>query len=149
GSKSLTNRALILAALGDGVTTLRGGLWSEDTQVMTTCLRRLGFEVTVEPESDEPANRTFHVEGRGGHIPNGGTESDPLDLEVGNAGTAARFLTALTCLGNGCYRLHGVPRMHERPQAPLFKALRQLGDKLDSHSDRLPVVVHGRGPRSG
>ncbi len=69
----------------------------------------------------------------------------PLDLFVGNAGTAARFLAAFVCLGNGVYRLHGVPRMHERPQAALFSALRELGYRVESENgnDKLPVRIFG------
>ncbi len=149
GSKSLTNRALILAALSSGTVTLKGALASEDTEVMTDCLTRLGFALTIEPDPDEAANRTITVEGKGGVIPNGGTPAEPLQLYVGNAGTAARFLSALLCLGNGSYRLSGVPRMHERPQSALFAALRQLGYHIETPNDRLPAVVHGTGPRPG
>jgi 3-phosphoshikimate 1-carboxyvinyltransferase len=149
GSKSITNRALILAALDDGATELRGALWSEDTQVMVDNLKRLGFAVEVEPDPDELCNRSIRVRGLGGRIPRGGTASEPVELFVGNAGTAARFLTPVVCLGHGCYRLHGVPRMHERPQAALFEALRQLGYRIDAESSRLPAVIHGGGPRPG
>jgi len=149
GSKSITNRALILAALADGEVTLAGALWSEDTQVMTDCLRKLGFEINVAPDPDEFCNRTITVKGLGGKIPNTGTADKPLELFVGNAGTAARFLAAMVCLGNGVYRLHGVPRMHERPQAALFAALRELGYRLDSANDKLPVIIHGTGVKSG
>lgn len=148
GSKSITNRALVLAALGPGETVLRGALWSEDTQVMVECLQELGFMIQLQPDPAESCNRTITVYGKDGQIPAGGTESQPLDLFVGNAGTAARFLTALLCLGNGVYRLHGVPRMHERPQASLFRAMRDLGYRLDSPEDHLPVTIHGGGPRS-
>jgi 3-phosphoshikimate 1-carboxyvinyltransferase len=147
GSKSITNRALILAALANGETTLQGALWSEDTQVMAECLQRLGFRVEVRSDPAEFCNRTITVNGLGGKIPNAGTVEEPLELFVGNAGTAARFLTALVCLGHGVYRLHGVPRMHERPQAALFQALRELGYRIDSPNDRLSVVIHGTGPR--
>ncbi|HSH94258.1 MAG TPA: 3-phosphoshikimate 1-carboxyvinyltransferase, partial [Roseimicrobium sp.] len=149
GSKSITNRALVLAALSKGRTTLRGALWSEDVQVMVDCLERLGFETTVEPDLTEPGNRTISVVGRDGLIPNAGTANRPLELFVGNAGTAARFLAALVCLGKGKYRLTGVPRMHERPQAALLQSLRQLGYLIDSPNDRLPAVIHGTGPRPG
>src|ERR1700747_1509519 len=91
GSKSITNRALILAALADGATTLKGALWSEDTQIMGDCLKELG------------AARSRA----------GAPETHPLDLFVGNAGTATRFLAPFLCLGSGVYRLHGVPRMYE------------------------------------
>jgi 3-phosphoshikimate 1-carboxyvinyltransferase len=148
GSKSITNRALILAALADGPVTLRGALWSEDTQVMTAALRRLGFGIDLTQDVQEFCNRTIRVNGLGGHIPHGGTVEKPLDLFVGNAGTAARFLAALVCLGRGVFRLHGTERMHERPQAALLAALRSLGYRIESENDRLPVVIHGEGPRT-
>jgi 3-phosphoshikimate 1-carboxyvinyltransferase len=148
GSKSITNRALILAALAEGETVLRGALWSEDTQVMVECLQALGFMINVEPDPAEPGNRVLTVYGKGGVIPPGGTAQAPLTLQVGNAGTAARFLAAFLCLGRGCYRLEGVPRMHERPQAGLFDALRQLGYRVESPNQRLPAVIHGGGARS-
>lgn len=147
GSKSITNRALILAALARGETTLQGALWSEDTQVMVSALKNLGIETSVAVDPEEPANRFIRVQGN--TIARGGTVEKPLDLFVGNAGTAARFLAALTCLGRGVYRLSGIPRMHERPQSALFKALRQLGYRLDSANDKLPVLIHGEGPKQG
>lgn len=149
GSKSITNRALVLAALAGGETTLRGALWSEDTQVMVECLRELGFMVNVTADPAEDCNRVITVYGLGGRIPRGGSVEQPLELFVGNAGTAARFLAALVCLGEGVYRLHGVPRMHERPQGALFLALRDLGYHIHAPHDRLPVIVHGGGPRPG
>src|SRR5271169_2175216 len=123
GSKSITNRALILAALTDGEITLAGALWSEDTQIMVECLQKLGFEIRVEPDPEEFCNLTITVKGLGGKIPNAGTVEKPLELFVGNAGTAARFLSALVCLGSGVCRLAGIPRMNERPKAALFQAL--------------------------
>ena len=149
GSKSITNRALILAALADGERTLHGALWSEDTQVMVEALQKLGFEIRYERDPDEFCNCTISVKGLGGKIPNAGTDEKPLELPVGNAGTAARFLAVFVCLGRGVYRLHGDPRMHERPQAALFQALRQLGYQVDSPNDKLPAVIHGTGPHAG
>ena len=149
GSKSITNRALILAALAEGEVTLEGALWSEDTQVMVEALQKLGYSIEVQPDPGEAANRTIHVAGLGQAIPSGGTEEKPLELFVGNAGTAARFLTAFLCLGRGVYRLSGVLRMHERPQAALLQALRELGYRIDSENDRLPVTIHGQGPSGG
>ena len=131
GSKSITNRALILAALAEGEVTLTGALWSEDTQVMVECLQELGFMVNVAPDPDEFCNRTITVYGQGGKVPRGGTGAQPLELFVGNAGTAARFVAAMVCLGDGVYRLHGVPRIHERPQAALFAALRERGEVFE------------------
>jgi 3-phosphoshikimate 1-carboxyvinyltransferase len=149
GSKSITNRALILAVLADGETILKGALWSEDTQIMVECLQELGFMVNVEPDPNETCNRTITVYGNGGAVPHGGTEAQPLDLFVGNAGTAARFLAPFLCLGSGVYRLHGVPRMHERPQAALFSALRELGYRVESEkgNDKLPVKIYGGSSR--
>jgi 3-phosphoshikimate 1-carboxyvinyltransferase len=149
GSKSITNRALILAALAESETTLLGALWSEDTQIMVACLQELGFRVKIELDRNEPCNRTITVRGKGGSVPRGGTEQEPMELFVGNAGTAARFLAPLVCLGQGSYRLHGVPRMHERPQAGLFRALRQLGYRITSPNDKLPAIIYGTGPRPG
>jgi len=149
GSKSITNRALILGALSGGWATLRGALWSEDTQVMTAALRQLGFEITLAPDERELCNRTLRIRGLGGNIPNGGTAEKPLELFVGNAGTAARFLAALVCLGRGVFRLHGAERMHQRPQAALFGALRALGYRVESANDRLPADITGAGPRAG
>src|SRR5206468_9451164 len=149
GSKSITNRALILAALSGGTTTLRGALWSEDTQVMLEGLRALGVPVQVAADPLEACNRTITVEGLDGRIPHGGTLDTPRQIFVGNAGTAARFLTALACLGEGIYRLYGAPRMHERPQEALFDALRELGYCIDSVNDKLPATIHGSGPKRG
>ena len=148
GSKSITNRALILAALGEGETTLQGALWSEDTQVMVECLQELGFMVNVEPDPRKRAIAPSRSMARAALVPPGGTAEQPLELFVGNAGTAARFLAALVCLGKGVYRLHGVPRMHERPQAALFQALRELGYRIESPNDKLPALIFGAGPRA-
>lgn len=147
GSKSITNRALLLAALSGGQTVLRGALWSEDTQVMTECLHRLGFSIRVEPDVRELCNRTITVGGLAGTIPNAGTAEKPLELFVGNAGTAARFLAAFVCLGRGVCRLSGVERMHSRPQSALFQALRSLGYRVQSANDKLPAIIYGDGPR--
>jgi 3-phosphoshikimate 1-carboxyvinyltransferase len=149
GSKSLTNRALILAALAGNPVVLRGALWSEDTQAMVSCLKRLGFRIDVADDPAEPANCTLTVHGCGGRIPNAGTAEQPLELFVENAGTAARFLPPLLCLGHGAYRVSGIARMHARPQASLIHALRELGYRIDSPNDRLPAVIHGTGPRPG
>ncbi|HIG30308.1 MAG TPA: 3-phosphoshikimate 1-carboxyvinyltransferase [Verrucomicrobiales bacterium] len=147
GSKSITNRALILAALADRETILKDALWSEDTQVMVEALRQLGVDIQVTEDPEENANRYIKVKGRGGELNSGGTLENPLELYVGNAGTAARFLTAVVCLGQGVYRLSGVSRMHERPQAELFRTLRELGYLIDSDNDRLPLRVHGGGKK--
>jgi 3-phosphoshikimate 1-carboxyvinyltransferase len=144
GSKSITNRALILAALADGKCVLRGALWADDTQRMVEALWELNFEVSVEPDPLEECNRTITVVGRGGKIP-----AKKADLYVGNAGTAARFLTSLVCLGHGEYRIYGDERMHERPMKELFDALRQLGAEIETEGDCLPATIHAKGLHGG
>lgn len=141
GSKSYTNRALVLAALADGVSTLRAALFSEDTAVMAESLRRLGISVAEDSEA-----LTFTVEGKGGIIP-----ADRAELFVGNSGTTARFLTAMLALGQGEYLLDGVPRMRQRPIQPLLDALRQLGVDAASvtGSGCPPVRVRASGLAGG
>ncbi len=133
GSKSITNRAMILAARSKAQCRLRGALWADDTAVMVEALQQLGFRVNVVVDRKEEANRTIEIEGRGGAIP-----ATKADLYVGNAGTAARFLTAFVCTGKGEYRLHGDPRMHQRPMGDLFRALGIPGEHL-------PVTIRADG----
>src|ERR1043165_5048692 len=83
GSKSITNRALVLAALADGEVTLEGALWSEDTQIMVECLQELGFMVEVRPDPNEAGNRTITVYGKAGVVPPRGTEAQPMELFIG------------------------------------------------------------------
>jgi 3-phosphoshikimate 1-carboxyvinyltransferase len=141
GSKSLTNRALILAALAEGRSTLRGALASDDTRVMVDSLRRLGFDV----EADEAAE-TLTVTGRGGAVP-----ASEAELFLGNSGTSIRFLTALAALGRGRYRLDGVARMRERPQQALLDALADLGVSARSEPGNgcPPLLVEGEGKLPG
>ena len=146
GSKSITNRALILAALADGEVRLTGALWSEDTQIMVDALRLLGFEIAVAEDAAEPCNRHLTVQGLAGRVPNAGTAESPLEIHVGNAGTVARFLGAFVCLAEGAVRLSGVDRMHVRPQGELFHSLRRMNYRIDSDNDLLPAVFHGTGP---
>ncbi len=141
GSKSITNRALVCAALAEGISTLSGALDSEDTQVMIDSLQRLGIGVERQKEGTR-----LVVSGCGGVIPAG-----EADLFVGNSGTTIRFLTALATLGRGNYRLDGVPRMHERPIADLLSALSQLGADVRSEAGTgcPPVIVHANGLPGG
>lgn len=144
GSKSITNRALVLAALSAKgyAAALRGALRSEDTEVMIEALRAIGFRVFAEwPES------TIYVSSDDGPI----IPAREADLYVANSGTTMRFLTALVALGHGRYRLDGVPRMRERPIRDLLDALQQLGVKAFSEAgtDCPPVVVEADGIRGG
>jgi 3-phosphoshikimate 1-carboxyvinyltransferase len=136
GSKSITNRALILAALSDPDTgsELTGVLQSEDTEIMEGALRALGFRLTT----DWP-NQTVHVRRGASASP---IPAKDADLFVGNSGTTMRFLTAMVSLGTGWYRLDGVTRMRERPIDDLLSALRQLGvDAQSEHNDGFPPVI--------
>lgn len=121
GSKSLTNRALVLAALAGGNSNLTNVLFADDTLVMLECLARLGFAVKIDRVS-----HSFQVEGRGGEIPTRGA-----DLFCGNSGTTIRFLSALCSLGSGRFNLDGIPRMRERPIGQLVDLLRNLGGRID------------------
>ncbi|MDR0609417.1 MAG: 3-phosphoshikimate 1-carboxyvinyltransferase [Planctomycetaceae bacterium] len=120
GSKSMTNRALILAVLSEGTTLLDGVLDSEDTQVLFNALRQLGLEI----EHDSKLHQ-MRVVGVRGIFPNRHAE-----IYVGNSGTTARFLTALLAFSDGNYRIYGKPRMHERPIRDLADALQTLGAKI-------------------
>lgn len=118
GSKSITNRALILAALAPGKTKLQGALFSRDTRIMLTALQALGYDIDTCEEGSE-----IHLSSKDGQIPR-----SEATLHVGNAGTAARFLTAfLARRPGGRYELDGDPAMRDRPMSGLLNALVQLG----------------------
>lgn len=141
GSKSITNRALICAALAEGESELTGALDSEDTQVMAAALNRLGIAVDRPTGSD-----VLRVSGCGGRIP-----ATSAELDLANSGTSIRFLTAVCCLGSGTFRLDGVPRMRERPIEDLLATLRQLGADARSELGNgcPPVIVQARGLPGG
>ena len=119
GSKSISNRALLLSALCAGTTRLHDVLDSDDTQVMLNALRTLGCGVRV-------SGSTVEIDGLAGRIKN-----QQADLFMGNAGTAMRPLTAALAVLGGDFTLHGVPRMHQRPIGDLVDALRKLGCSID------------------
>ncbi len=141
GSKSLTNRALVLAALAQGPSRLSGVLDSVDTRVMIDSLRRLGLAI----EQDLVA-KTISLVGCGGRISAPGAE---LFLE--NSGTSIRFLTAMCCIGHGRFRLDGNARMRERPIAPLVAALDHAGVRIrcELGTDCPPVVIEAAGLPGG
>lgn len=141
GSKSQTNRALLLAALADGRSLLRGALFSDDSRVFVDSLQRLGLSV----EADAVAE-TIAVDGAAGLIP-----ARSAELFVGNAGTAARFLTAFLPLGHGDFVLDGSARMRQRPIAELLDALSALGATVESIGGNgcPPVRVRAAGLRGG
>jgi 3-phosphoshikimate 1-carboxyvinyltransferase len=141
GSKSLTNRALVCAALAEGTSTITGALDSEDTRVMIAALERLGVRITVEN-----GGHTLRLTGCDGAPP-----ASRADLFVANSGTTMRFLTALATLGHGQFQLDGVPRMRQRPIGDLVDALSQLGADVvcEGANNCPPVVVRARGLRGG
>ncbi|OGH04704.1 MAG: 3-phosphoshikimate 1-carboxyvinyltransferase [Candidatus Lambdaproteobacteria bacterium RIFOXYD1_FULL_56_27] len=139
GSKSLTNRALLVAALAQGTSQLKGMLHSDDTHYMTEALKALG--VTAEPSGTE-----MKVVGSGGRFsPYAG------EIYVENAGTAARFLTAALGLGQGTYRLNGNARMRQRPILDLVQALGSLGVKVTDLEGTgcPPLLIEGGGFKGG
>lgn len=146
GSKSITNRAMILAALcgrSDIDCKLNNWLDSEDTWVMLQCLEALGFSIITrrsEAWIRICGDRTGNI------IPN-----QQADLFVGNSGTTMRFLTAMLALGHGRYRLDGVPRMRERPIQDLLDALGPLGVKAYSEKQNgcPPVIIEANGLAGG
>ena len=120
GSKSLTNRALLIASLVNGSTHLTNALFSDDSRYFANALQTLGFDIQLD-ETDH----AMTVIGLGGKIP-----ASKAELFIGNAGTAARFLSAFLTLGNGEYILDGEPRMRERPIGDLVDSLTQLGANI-------------------
>ena len=141
GSKSLTNRALIVAALAEGDSTLTGALDSDDTRVMVESLGRLG--IAVEHDRDAA---TIRVKGCSNKIP-----AKEADLFVANSGTSLRFLTAMVSTASGTYRLDGTARMRERPVADLLQALNGLGAEASSDlaTGCPPITVKASGLDGG
>ena len=133
GSKSITNRALVAAALADGASTLHGALLADDTEAMIDCLRRLGVRID--------AHGTTLVVGGGGV-----TATDAV-LDVRQSGTTARFVAPAAALGHGRYVVDGAARMRERPMADLVRALRRLG--ADVSAEQLPFTIEAHGLTGG
>jgi len=126
GSKSISNRVLLLAALAQGTTSVRALLDSDDTRVMLDALRALGVGVARQKNSAGGDSDDYEITGVGGAFP-----VKQAELFLGNAGTAFRSLTAACALSGGEYVLKGVARMHERPIGDLVDALRRLGARID------------------
>ena len=140
GSKSITNRALMLAAMTDGLTVLDGILLSDDSRHFISCLKTLGFDM----ELDEDAH-CIKIHGCGGSIPR-----DHVSIDVGSAGTAARFLTALLGCSEGSWHLTSSEQMMRRPMAPLIDALKTLGCSFsfDGREGFFPFTIHADGIHS-
>ena len=135
GSKSLTNRALLIAALANGTTRLTDTLFSDDSRYFAKALQTLGFDVILDE-----VNHEMTVTGLGGSIP-----ARSAELFIGNAGTAARFLSAFLTLGDGEYLLDGDTRMRERPIGDLVQSLTQLGATVHGQPSTVPlrILAHG------
>lgn len=137
GSKSITNRALLLATLADGVSTLRDVLFSDDSRHFLKCIQDLGFETTVDE-----TNRIITVEGLGGAVP-----LKEAHQYVGSAGTAARFLTAYLGVSEGVYHMDASEQMRRRPMAPLLNSLQELGCEIEYEGEEghFPFTIKSHG----
>ena len=142
GSKSMTNRALLMAALSDGTVTLDGVLFSDDSRHFISSLTALGFDVLVEEEK-----RRVTVKGESGTIP-----KKEAEIDVGSAGTAARFLTAMLGMSDGSYVIQASGQMKKRPMQELFSLLTGVGANITylETEGHLPVKICGRrNPKAG
>lgn len=137
GSKSITNRALLLATLADGTSVLRGVLFSDDSRHFIECLKALGFDSTVDEE-----NCVVSVTGKGGAVPR-----KEADVYVGSAGTAARFISAYLGLSEGLYHMDSSEQMRRRPMAPLLSSLSKLGCEItyEGKEGYFPFTIKGQG----
>lgn len=137
GSKSMTNRSLLMAALANGKTTLKGVLFSDDSRYFISSLKTLGFKIDVNETA-----RVVTVLGSNGQLPVKSGE-----IYVGSAGTAARFLTAMLALSEGDFTINASEQMKKRPMKPLFDVLKQMGAEFVflENEGFLPVKVRGIG----
>ena len=135
GSKSITNRALILAALSIGRCEIKGALFSDDTVAFISSLKSMGFDTDIKD------NKNIVIKGTGGRLP-----LKTGVINVGSAGTAARFLTAFLAMSDGIYTVECTEQMANRPMKPLFDALEELGAKIDcfNKKDHLPARITGK-----
>lgn len=135
GSKSITNRALLLATLAEGESILHGALFSEDSRYFLSCIQALGFPARADEETN-----TIYVTGMGGKIPCG-----EASVYVGSAGTAARFLTAFLGLGGGAYHMDSSEQMKKRPMNSLLDSLKTLGASIEFEGEEghFPFTISG------
>lgn len=137
GSKSITNRALLLAVMANGISTLQGVLFSDDSRYFLKCIQDLGFQTQVQEEE-----KRITVTGLGGKIP-----LVQANQYVGSAGTAARFLTAYLGVSFGTYFMDASAQMRKRPMLPLLESLQQLGCEIEYYEEKghFPFTLHGHG----
>ena len=141
GSKSMTNRALMVAALASGTSELSGALDADDTEAMVECLQRLGVSVDWNRQADR-----IIVTGIDGSLPAGGTVA-ALDARL--SGTTSRFMMAMVALGSGPFRIDGEPPLRARPMGDGYTALAELGVAVDGDGSHLPVTISGGPVRGG
>lgn len=142
GSKSLTNRALICAAMATGESRITGALASEDTEVMIESLRRIGVEAQIQ---DGGRTVLFTQQNQSSSA---GATDHPTELYIANSGTSIRFLTATLSALGGHYRLRGVPRMHQRPIGDLIEAIQSISEgeiNAESENSCPPVTIQSNG----
>ena len=137
GSKSITNHALLLGTLAEGITTLRGVLFSDDSMHFLACIKELGFQISIDE-----ANQIVIIQGLGGNAP-----LQEATINVGSAGTAARFLTAYLGILNGSYTLNSSEQMKKRPMEPLLNCLKELGCEIlfIEEENHFPFILNGKG----
>ncbi len=137
GSKSITNRALLIATLAEGETLLKGVLFSDDSRNFLNCVKDLGVDIEVDE-----VKKTVIVHGCDGQIP-----KSEAEIYVGSAGTAARFLAACLGISKGKYYLTSSAQMKKRPMAPLLNSLREIGCEItcDDGDESFPFTLKGRG----
>lgn len=135
GSKSMTNRALLMAAMADGESVLHGVLFSDDSRCFLTALKDLGFQLQTDEEK-----KCVRILGQNGKLP-----KQKADIYVGSAGTAARFLTAFLAMSEGCYTLDASEQMKKRPMQELLAALEKLGAQITYHERpyTFPMTIRG------
>lgn len=136
-SKSITHRLFIMGALSGKKCLIQKPLFCQDTEITLQGLKKLGFEFEVLPESVRFSG------GRGAVDETNGGKVSTIEIDVGNSGTSARFLTALAALSPVECRIDGTPRMRQRPMAPLIKVLEQLGAEIDHNAGYLPLSIRG------
>ncbi len=141
GSKSITNRALLLAALSQGKCRLEGALFSDDSRAFLSCLDDLGFSLIIDE-----GQKTVEITGMGGVIPN-----QRASINVRSAGTAARFITVFLALAGGEYTLHSSAQMEKRPMQPLLATLQGLGAQFTYLKERncFPFILKSKGVMGG
>ena len=137
GSKSITNRALLIGAMADGLSEIQGILFSDDSRFFLKALQELGFEINISEEK-----KTVRIQGMNGRIP-----KKEATIQVGSAGTAARFLTAFLAMSDGTYQIESSEQMKKRPMKDLLLALEGLGASFAYLEEpyHFPMKVTGMG----